>query len=80
VPPGPSTARSLDDLVDPLVAEAERLGNLAQRATRKLQPAHRMVEIRAGDVGRAFGVNKTRLGRAGRLQQFCVNRHDVYCT
>ncbi|HEX2820297.1 MAG TPA: hypothetical protein VHO07_09055 [Streptosporangiaceae bacterium] len=61
------------------MAEAKRLSDLAQRAARKLQPAHRMVEIRAGDVGGAFGVDETRLGRPGRRQQFGVDRHDVYC-
>jgi hypothetical protein len=45
----PDAARSLDDLVDPLVAEAQRLGDLAQRAAGELQPAHRVVEARPGD-------------------------------
>jgi hypothetical protein len=66
--------------VDPLVAEAERICDLAQRAAGELQPAHGLVEIRLGDVGGAFGVDEARLGCARCGEQFGIDRHDVYCT
>src|SRR5205807_3681383 len=34
----PAAAGALDDLLDPLMAQRERIGDLAQRAARKVQP------------------------------------------
>lgn len=78
--PGPGAPCSLDDLVDPLVAEAERIGDLAQRAAGELQPAHRVVEVHPGDAGGAFGVDEARLGCTRRGEQFGIDWHDVYRT
>jgi hypothetical protein len=63
--------------MDPLVAKAQRFGDLAQRAPRELQPAHGVVEVRPGHVGGPFGVDEARLGSTRVVQQFLVDRHNV---
>jgi hypothetical protein len=42
------------------VADAKRLGDLAERTAGKLQPTDRAVELRAGHLGVAFGVDQPR--------------------
>ena len=75
--PAAGTAGRLDDLVHPLVAEAQAGGELAQRSAVQVQAAHRPVEFGPGHVGVPFGVDQPFLGLPGLGQQRLV--HAVYC-
>src|SRR5581483_7420551 len=78
--PAPGPAGSFDDLMHPLVAEAQRLGDLAERAAGDLEPAHRPAELGAGDLDVALRVDEPRLGGAGLVEKLTIYRHSVYCT
>ena len=75
--PAAGTAGLLDDLVHPLVAETEFGGELAQGRSVQVQAAHGAVELGAGHVGVALGVNQPLLRLPGLGQQGLV--HIVYC-
>ena len=75
--PAAGTAGRLDDLVHPLVAEAEAGGELAQGRSVQVQAADRPVEFGPGHVGVPLGVDQPFLGLPGLGQQCLV--HAVYC-
>ena len=75
--PGTAAARSLDDLVHPLMAEAERLGNLAQRPSGQLHAAYRPVEIGPRDVRVPLRLYDALLGGPCLLKQVRIDRHVV---
>jgi len=63
--------------VYPLVAEAEFGGKLAQGRSVQVQAPHGAVEVGAGHVGVALGIDQPLLGVPGLRQQVLV--HVVYC-
>ena len=75
--PAAGTAGRLDDLVHPLVAEAEAGGQLAQRGTVQVQPSHRPVEVGPGHFGVALGVDQPFLGSPGLGEQILIHLSTV---
>ena len=75
--PAAGTAGRLDDLVHPLVAEAQAGGELPQGRAVQMQAADRPVELGPGHVGVSFGVDQPFLSLPGLGQQRLV--HTVYC-
>ena len=75
--PAAGTAGLLDDLVHSLVAEPEAGGQLAQGRAVQVQAPDGPVELRAGHVDVAFGVDQALLSLPGLGQQVIV--HVVYC-
>ena len=75
--PAAGTAGRLDDLVHPLVAEAQAGGELAQGRAVQVQAAYRPVEVGPGHIGVTLGVDQPFLGLPGLGQQRLV--HAVYC-
>jgi hypothetical protein len=74
--PSAGAARRLDDLVNSLVAEAERGRQFAQRAAVQMQAPYGPVELGPGHLGVTLSVDQPLLGLPGRGQQLIV--HDVY--
>jgi hypothetical protein len=75
--PAAGTAGRLDDLVHPLVTEAQAGGELAQGRAVQVQAADRPVEFGPEHVGVPLGVDQPFLGLPGLGQQRLV--HAVYC-
>jgi hypothetical protein len=75
--PAAGTAGLLDDLVYPLVAEAEAPGQLAQGCAVQVQAPDGPVELGARHVDVTFGIDQPFLGLPGLGQQLVV--HLVYC-
>jgi hypothetical protein len=67
--PAAGTAGLLDDLVHPLMAEAEGDGELAQRRAVQVQAPHGPVEIGAGHLGVTLGVDQPLLSPPGLAEQ-----------
>ena len=63
-----------------LVTQAELLGDLAQRASRQLEPAYRPVELDPGDVGSLLSVEGASLRGPGLTQQERCRAACVYRT
>ena len=75
--PAAGAAGRLDDLVDPLMAEAEGAGQLAERGAVQVQAADGAVEVGPGHLGVALGVDQALLGSPGLGKQ---RPHPcVYC-
>ncbi len=68
--PSPSAcpAGCLHDLVDPLVAELQGCGELAQRGAAQVQPPHRPVKLGLGDLGSMVCLDEPLLCALGRRQ------------
>jgi esterase/lipase superfamily enzyme len=75
--PAAGAAGLLDDLVHPLVAQAQGRGDLAQRRAAQVQAPDGPVELRAGHLEVTFGVDQLLLGEPGLGEQVIV--HRVYC-
>jgi hypothetical protein len=75
--PAAGAAGFLDDLVHSLVAEAELGGELAQGRSVQVQAPHGTVELGAGHVGVALGVDQPLLGLPGLGHQVLI--YTVYC-
>ncbi len=75
--PPAGTARRLDDLVHPLVAQAEAGGKLAQGRALQMEPADGPVEVGPGHLGVAFGVDQPLLGADGFGQKLGVHLSTV---
>jgi hypothetical protein len=76
--PSPPPAGGLDDLVDPLVAEMQGCGELAQRCAAQMQAADGAVKLSFGDLGGVVCLDELFLRLPGRGQQLLV--HIVYRT
>src|SRR6266851_4499397 len=75
--PSAGTARRLDDLVHPLVAQAEAGRELAQGRALQMEPADGPVEVGPGHLGVAFGVDQPLLGADGFGQKLGVHLSTV---
>src|SRR5260370_952555 len=75
-PPG-GPARRLDDLVYPLVAQAEASGELTQGRALQVEPADGPVEFGPGHLRVAFGVDQPLLGADGFGQKLGVHLSTV---
>ena len=73
--PAPARAGLLDDLVHPLVAQSQRLADLAQRPASQVQRPHRVPELRPRGVERPVRLDQPRLRRPRRREQLLVDRH-----
>jgi hypothetical protein len=71
--PAAGAAGLLDDLVHPLVAEAEGGAELAQGRAVQVQAAHGPVELGAGHLGVALGVDQPFLSLPGLGEQLVVH-------
>jgi hypothetical protein len=71
--PAAGAAGLLDDLVHPLMAEAEGSGELAQGRAVQVQAAHGAVELGAGHLGVTLGVDQPLLGLPGLVEQCFVH-------
>ena len=65
----------LDHLVHPLVADVQRVGDLAQRGPGQVQPTHRVVVVGLGEFGTILRLGPRVGGGASVPQQVSVNRH-----
>jgi hypothetical protein len=75
-PPPPGRLGGLvDDLVDPLVAHAQGLGDLPQRSAGGVQPADRLVVVHLGPVGGVLGHRELLLRALGLAYQRLVQPH-----
>ena len=63
------------NLVHALVAQAEGLGDLAERRACELEPPHCSVELGARDVRRLVGVDDAGFGCFGLTQQAAIEWH-----
>ena len=63
-----------------LVAEAERVGDLAQRSAGQLKAAHRPVKLGPRHLRLVVGVDDACLGGLRLVKQAFVKGHVVYCT
>ena len=76
--PAAGTAGLLDDLMHPLVAQAQVGGQLAQGRAVQVQPPHGPVELGSRHLHVALGIDQPLLGLPGLGQQLIV--HFVYCS
>jgi hypothetical protein len=65
----------IDDLVDPLVAQPQHLGDLPQRPTRRVQPADRVVIVRPGLLGGMLRGDQPLPCGLGVAHQFRIKTH-----
>ena len=75
--PAAGSAGLLDDLVHPLVAEAQAGGDLAQRRAVQVQAPDGVVKLGPGHLGVALGIDQPFPGLPGLPEQLLV--HAVYC-
>ena len=62
--PAPAPSGRVDDLVDALMAQAQRVSDLAERSARQLEAADGAVKIAARDLARMFGIDQARFIRS----------------
>jgi hypothetical protein len=74
LPPG-RRGGLLDDLVDPLMAQAQCLGDLPQRPAGRVQAADRLVIVHLGPVGGMLRHGQVLLGALGRAHQLRIKPH-----
>ncbi len=74
-PPASAAPGRFHDLMDALMAEAERLGDFTERSARELEPAHRPVKPGSGDVSCLLGIDEARFSCLGLVQQVGIQRH-----
>ena len=75
--PAAGTAGGLDDLVHPLVAEAEAGGQFARRRAVQMQPPDGPVELGPGHLDVAFGIDQPFLGSPGLGEQLVIRVSTV---
>jgi hypothetical protein len=74
-PPASAAPGRFHDLMDALMAEAERLGDFAERSARELESPHRPVKLGSGDVSCLLGIDEVALSCLGSVQQVRIQRH-----
>lgn len=74
-PPPRRRGGLVDDLVDPLVAQAQGLGDIPQRPAGRVQPADGLVVVGSGPLGGMLGHGQLLLRGLGLVQKLRIKPH-----